>query len=123
MKRTFPVFLAMILLSGVFILFSCKAKEVTIGTLSVTTMTKDGTISINTPVAIYLATSKENLDNKIYQNTGWLDSNGSKIFRDLLPTYYWYKVEGWDDYGAAEVYAGVDASVILWLNSPSSPKK
>ena len=123
MKRTFPVFLAMILLSGVFILFSCKAKEVTIGTLSVTTMTKDGTISTNTPVAIYLATSKENLDNKIYQNTGWLDTNDSKIFRDLLPTYYWYKVEGWDDYGAAEVYAGVDASVILWLNSPSSSKK
>ncbi|TRZ72271.1 MAG: hypothetical protein D4R97_05980 [Bacteroidetes bacterium] len=123
MKRTFPVFLAIILLSGAFILFSCKAKEVTIGTLSVTTMTKDGTISTNTPVAIYLATSKADLDNKIYQNTGWLDTNGSKIFRDLLPTYYWYKVEGWDDYGAAEVYAGVDASVILWLNSPSSPKK
>jgi len=123
MKRTFPVFLAMILLSGVFILFSCKAKEVTIGTLSVTIMMKDGTISTNTPVAIYIATSKANLDNNIYQNTGWLDTNDSKIFRDLLPTYYWYKVEGWDDYGAAEVYAGVDASVILWLNSPSSPKK
>jgi hypothetical protein len=123
MKRTFPVFLALIFLSGAFFFFSCKAKEVTIGTLSVTTMTKGGIISINTPTAIYLATSKANLDNKIYQNTGWLDTNGSKIFRDLLPTYYWYKVEGWDDYGAAEVYAGVDASVILWLNSPSPPKK
>lgn len=123
MKRTFPVFLAMILISGAFIFFSCKAKEVTIGTLSVTTMTKVGIISTSTPIAIYLATSKANLDNNIYQNTGWLDTNDSKIFRDLLPTYYWYKVEGWDDYGAAEVYAGVDASVILWLNSPSPPKK
>lgn len=123
MKRTFPVFLALIFLSGDFIFFSCKAKEVTIGTLSVTAMTKAGTVSTAIPVAIYLATSKANLDNNIYQNTGWLDTNGSQIFRNLLPTYYWYKVEGWDDYGAAEVYAGVDSSVILWLNSPSSPKK
>jgi hypothetical protein len=123
MKRTFPVFLTMILLSGAFFFFSCKGKVSTIGTLSVTTMTKDGNVSSASPVAIYLATSKANLDNKIYENTGWLDANGSKIFHDLFPKYYWYKVEGWDDYGAAEVFAGVDASVILWLNTPSSPKK
>jgi hypothetical protein len=123
MKRTFPVFLILILLSGAFFLFSCKTKEPTTGTLTVTVMTKNGNISANIPIAIYLATSKENLDNKIYVTSGWLNSNGSKIFRDLLPTYYWYCVEGWDDYGAAEVYTGVDASVILWLNSPSSPGK
>ena len=123
MKRTFPVFLTMILLSGAFFFFSCQGKEPTTGTLTVTVMTNNGNISSNTPVPIYLATSKENLDNKIYIATGWLSSNGSKIFRDLLPTYYWYGVEGWDDYGAAEVYAGVDGSVILWLNSPSSPGK
>ena len=123
MKRTFPVFLTMILLSGACFFFSCQGKEPTTGTLTVTVMTNNGNISSNTPVPIYLATSKENLDNKIYIATGWLSSNGSKIFRDLLPTYYWYGVEGWDDYGAAEVYAGVDASVILWLNSPSSPGK
>jgi hypothetical protein len=123
MKRTFPVFLALILLSGAFFFFSCKGKEPTTGTLTVTVMTKDGRISANTPVPIYLATDKGNLDNKIYVTSGWLDANGSKIFRDLLPTYYWYRVEGWDDYGAAEVYAGVDGSVILWLNSPSSSRK
>jgi len=123
MKRTFPVFLALILLSSAFFFFSCKGKVSATGTLSVTVRTKNGVVSANIPIAIYIATSKENLDNKIYQNSGWLDANGSKIFRDLLPTYYWYRVEGWDDYGAAEVYAGVDASVILWLNSPSSSKK
>jgi hypothetical protein len=123
MKRTIPVFLALILLSGAVFFFSCKGKEASTGTLSITAMSKDSLGSITTPIAIYIATSKENLDNHIYQASGWLDANMSKIFRDLLPTYYWYRVEGWDDYGAAEVYAGVDVSVILWLNSPSSSKK
>jgi hypothetical protein len=120
MKHPIRVFLALILLSGVFFLFSCKAKDPTIGTLTVIAMTKDGVAAINTP--IYLASSKENLDVHVYEASGWLDANRSKIFRDLLPKYYWYRVEGWDDYGAAEVYSGVDASVILWLNSPSSLK-
>ncbi len=123
MKRTIPVFLALILLSGAVFFFSCKGKEATMGTLTITAMTKDSLGSVPTPMAIYIATSKENLDNNIYQASGWLNANMSKIFRDLLPTYYWYRVEGWDDYGAAEVYAGVDVSVILWLNSPSSSKK
>jgi hypothetical protein len=122
MKRKFPAFLAMILVSGAFFFSSCKAKVSTIGTLSITVMSKDAVGMVTTTTPIYLATSKANLDNKIYQSTGWLDANGSKIFRDLFPGYYWYKVEGWDDTGAAEVYAGVDASVILWLNSPSSSK-
>jgi hypothetical protein len=123
MKRTFPVFLALILLSGAFFFFSCKAKVSATGTLSITARTATGGIPASTPVPIYIATSKENLDNTIYQSSGWLDANRSTIFRDLLPAYYWYRVEGWDDYGAAEVFAGVDASVILWLNSPSSSKK
>lgn len=123
MKRTFPVFLALIMLSGAFFFFSCKAKVSATGTLSITARTKNGIVAGSSPIPIYIATSKENLDNEIYQSSGWLDANGSKIFRDLLPTYYWYRVEGWKDCGAAEVFAGVDASVILWLNSPSSSKK
>jgi hypothetical protein len=121
MKRIFGIFLALVLLSGAFFVFSCKEKDPTYGTLTIIARIKDTTVPVNTPV--YLATTKENLENKIYETTGWLDVNGSKIFRDLLPKYYWYKVEGWDDYGATEVHAGIDASVILWLNSPSSPQK
>jgi hypothetical protein len=123
MKRTIPVFLVLILLSGAFFFYSCKGKEATTGTLSVTVRTKDSLTSVINALPIYLASSKENLDNQVYVANGWLDANGSKIFRDLLPNYYWYHVHGWDDYGAAEVFAGVDASVILWLNSPSSSKK
>ncbi len=123
MKRTILSFLALVLLSGAFFMSSCKSKEPTTGTLSITAMTKDGVLSISTAAPIYLATSKQNMDNKIYVSSGWLDGNGSKIFRDLLPQYYWYRVEGWDDCGAAEVYAGVDSSVILFLYSPGSLKK
>jgi hypothetical protein len=121
MKRRFSVFLVFILLSSAFFLFSCAGKQATTGTLTVIAMAKDSIIPANTP--IYLASSKENLDNKIYAASGWLDANASKIFRDLAPKYYWYRIEGWDNYGASEVFAGVDETVILWVNSPSPSKK
>jgi hypothetical protein len=123
MKRTIPVFLVLILVSGAFFLFSCKGKVSTTGTLTVIAMTTDGVISTSTPVQVYLALSKADLDNKNYVATGWLSSSGSKLFGDLLPKYYWYRVDGWDDFGAAEVFAGVDSSVILWLNTPTPSKK
>ena len=123
MKRSFAVFLALILLFGAFFFPSCKGKEATVGTLSITVRTSTGVVSTANPVAIYLATSKDNLDNKVYVATGWLSGNGSYIFRDLAPRFYWYQADGWNDYGATDVYAGIDESVILWLNSPSSSKK
>ena len=123
MKRTFHLFLALVFISGAFFLYSCKDKVASTGTLSVTAMNEKGVLALSSPTPIYLATSKQNMDNKIYVCTGWLDGNGSKIFRELLPGYYWYRIDGWDDCGAAEVYAGVDASVILWLYSPDSSKK
>jgi hypothetical protein len=122
MKRTIAVFLAFILFSGFQFLVSCKQKDATTGSLTITAVSKESGPAAN--VQIYLATSRENLENKIYEATGWTDNNGSKIFRELLPKYYWYCVEGWDDYGAAEVFNGYDGSVFLWLNSPwSTPPK
>ena len=123
MKRKFPVFLALILLSGAFFLFSCKGKVSNFGTLSITVMTKDTLTSGITSLQIFIASSKQNLDSQVYVSSGWLSGSGSYIFRDLAPGYYWYRVQGWNDYGAAEVFAGVDASVILWLNSPAASKK
>lgn len=121
MKRTFQIFsIFAVLFAGSFF-FSCSQKQATNGTLTVTAMAKSSIIPANTP--IYLANSKTNLDNKVYVSSGWLDANSSKIFRDLSPKYYWYKVEGWNNYGATEVFAGVDASVILWLNSQTTPGK
>jgi hypothetical protein len=121
MKRTFPVFLVFILISGSFFLFSCKGKNATTGSLTVTVQVKDSRPTVN--LQVHLATTRENLENQVYVSSGYVDNNGSVIFRELLPNYYWYGVDGWADYGAAEVFNGYDGSVILWLNTPSAPKK
>ena len=117
MKRKFPLFLILMLISGVFLFTSCKDKSPIVGNLTVTA--KKTATSLLSSMPIYLATSKENLDNGVYAVTGYLNANGSCQFRDLVPKYYWYRVEGYSDYGASEVYPGIDESVIIFLNSPS----
>lgn len=117
MKRRSAVFLAFIFISGSFFLFSCKEKEATTGSLAITALIKDVGPAANTQ--LFLASSREDLDNKIYMKSGYTDGGGTIIFRELKSTYYWYRIEGWDDYGAAEVFNGTDISVILWLNTPS----
>jgi len=89
------------------------------GTLTITALKKDSTASAQ--LMICIAVSRENLDSKTYKDSSWTNSNSAVIFRDLQPGYYWYRVKGWDDYGASEVFSGFDESVILWLNSPSKP--
>jgi hypothetical protein len=123
MKRTIKVFLALLLFSSAFLFFSCAGKQATTGTLTVIVMGKDSIIPTNETTPIYLASSKANLDNKIYAASGWLDANSSKIFRNLTPNYYWYRIGGWDNYGASEVFAGIDETVILWVNTPTPPGK
>ena len=117
MKRKFPVFLLLILISGAFLFTSCKDKTAIVGNLTITAKTIASAVMSTIP--IYLATSKENLDNGVYAMTGYLDVNGICQFRDLKPKYYWYRVEGWSDYGASEVFPGIDESVVIYLNSPS----
>lgn len=121
MKRKFPVFLILLLLSGAFLFTACKDKAPTVGNLTVTARTTNATIVANT--GIFLATSKDNLDNQVNIIYGTLNSTGSFQFRDLIPQYYYYRVQGYSDIGASEVFAGVDESVIIYLNSPSSSKK
>ncbi len=111
MKHKIHGFLTFLLLSGGVLFFSCAQKQATTGSLTIVAMAQDSIIPVNTP--IYLALSKANLDNKIYVSSGWLDANSSKIFRDLSPNYYWFRVEGWNNYGASGVFDGVDESVIL----------
>jgi hypothetical protein len=37
---------------------------------------------------------------------------------ELSPTMYWYDTADWEDFGAAQVYAGIEHFVILWVNTP-----
>jgi hypothetical protein len=39
---------------------------------------------------------------------------------DLIPGYYWFGVPGWKNFGAVQVYAGIDQYVYLLLNAPVS---
>jgi len=116
MKRIFPVFLYWYCFRRL-LLSSCKGKDPTIGTLTITVMTKDGSISGVTDSNL-LATSKEISITRIC-SLRLLDSNNPDLPR-LLPTYYWYRVEGWDDYGAAEVTPDGWIGYLV-VNSPLPP--
>jgi hypothetical protein len=122
MKRKKAIFLALIMLSCISILYSCAGKVSTTGTLSITAVTKDGPPTDTVPIPVYLSISKEKLDKQVYVASGYLNTSGSIIFRELAPKYYWYRVGGWNNYGASEVVNGLDESVILWLNTPGSKK-
>jgi|WetSurMetagenome_2_1015567.scaffolds.fasta_scaffold358520_1 hypothetical protein len=116
--------LALAAVFGVFmiaVLFqACQSDPPTqSGILSITVIsTQTGPV----PIAhVFLATSYENLVNKNYYKDGWADSTGYVKFPDLPSQWYFYSAEGWDDYGATEVYLGTDHHVILFVNTPHIP--
>jgi hypothetical protein len=95
---------------------SCNTKDATTGNLHLTVIDSLGAPLSSMMAAI--ATSRQNEIQGIYSNTGWTDASGNVKFMDLLPGYYWYGVPGWKNYGAVEVYAGLDQYVFLMLNIP-----
>jgi len=105
------------LLFGNLVLFpSCKVENPTTGILVIRVMDTNGELVVGEQV--FLATSHENLKNGIYYATAWTDLDGEVLFMDLNPIYYWYDTEHWEDYGATQVYAGIEHYVILWVNTP-----
>jgi hypothetical protein len=98
---------------------SCTSDSPTSGILSITVIsTQTGPV----PVAhVFLATSYENLLNRVYYKDGWADTSGYVKFMDLPSDWYYYQAEGWDDYGATQVYLGTDHHVILYVNTPHIP--
>jgi hypothetical protein len=96
-------------------LTSCKSDPVTSGMLSLTVISTE-----TGPVAsahVFLATSYQNLLNGVYYKDAWADSSGYVKFYDLPGGWYFYMAEGWDDYGATEVYLGVDNHSVLYVNT------
>jgi hypothetical protein len=81
--------------------------------------------SNNSPVRsieVIIATTWADVSNGVSLATGWTNDDGKVVFYDLGPTYYWFGVRGWKDYGAAQVYAAQDHYVTLQLNRPASKK-
>lgn len=116
MKKTIGVLFSLAFLSTMVFFPSCNTKDPTVGNLHLTVID-----SLGNPVPAVLAaisTSRQNEVQGIYSNTGWTDNSGNVKFFDLLPGYYWYGVPGWKNFGAVQVYAGIDQYVYLLLNAP-----
>lgn len=111
MNRIIGIFFTVLLVVGLTTTESCKSKDEVTGSLTVTVMNRQGQVIPNEPVSI--ATSLGNVSNKIFLYTANTDANGSIIFRQLTPQYYWYTTEHFKGFGAAQVFATVDSFVIL----------
>ncbi len=117
MKTLKSMILTFLLISGMAMIPSCSTyEEATTGILNITVMNSFGELLVGEEV--YLALSYQNLQTGNYFATGWTNVNGAVTFVELPPVYYWYDTAGWDDYGAAQVYAGIEHFVILWVNTP-----
>lgn len=102
--------------ASIVMLPSCSTDEATVGILVIKVMDTNGDVIVGEQV--YLATSYQNLKAGNYIGNLWTDQDGEVLFMDLPPAFFWYDTENWEDYGAVQVYAGIEHFVILWVNTP-----
>jgi len=88
------------------------------------------TLQVMSPVSgvvpwenVYIATSLENLQARYYLDSCLTNEDGYAKFDTLSPGIYWYDTQHWEDYGAVEIYLGIDTHAILWVNTPAGGKK
>jgi len=111
-----------IYVSGFFIftctamLPSCSTNESVIGILVIKVIDADE----NPVVAeqVFLALTYEQMKTKDYFASSWTNKDGNATFIDLTPLYYWYDTEHWEDWGAIQVYAGIEQLITLRVNTP-----
>jgi hypothetical protein len=116
MKKKLLFFITLIFFSGLIITPSCKTADPTFGTLTITAYDPaSGAIMPN--VQINLAYSLSNLKDKVYYRSAWTNDKGQVYFGDLAPLFYFYNAEGYDDYGAVQIYAGNDFYVHYYPNT------
>jgi hypothetical protein len=121
MKRNSLLIITSLLVAGALWLASCSDKEPEVGMLTINVINPQ-----SGPVPwewVYLATSLENLQNKVYADQAQTTEQGWVKFDTLTPGIYWYDTEHWEDYGAVGVYLGIDTRAVLWVNTPGPGKK
>jgi hypothetical protein len=111
MKTFMRIFILLVLVMGLYGLQSCSSKNEVTGSLTITVMDQQGNIISGEVVSI--ATSLENAKNKVFVKTGYTDTAGSIMFRELAPQYYYFATEHYKGIGADKVSATVDQYVIL----------
>jgi len=116
MKKWIIVTISLLLFTLAATLPSCTEDQPTDGILVIQVVDTNGVAIIGEQV--YLATSLANLQNGIYISNNWTNDNGVVWFSNLLPLHYWYDTEHWEDYGGAQVWAGIEHIVTLRVNTP-----
>lgn len=116
MKKLVILMSGLLLFTSLVILPSCSSEDATEGILVIRVMDSKGKLLVGEQV--YLAISYQNLQAGKYISNKWTNQEGEVLFQDLPPIIYWYDTEHWEDYGAVQVYAGIDVHVILWVNTP-----
>ncbi|MCX6284890.1 MAG: hypothetical protein NTW31_11730 [Bacteroidetes bacterium] len=122
MRKSFFMVLSAITFSWLMLFSGCSSKNPSTGTLTVIVYD----YMTNTVVPnelVYLATSYQNLRNHVWINSLYTDANGRVYFHDLTPIITYYDTEHWENYGATQVYAGIDETAILYVNNPLVSKK
>lgn len=115
MKKLFALMTGVLLFSSILILPSCNSEEPTIGILVISVID-----TTNTPVAneqVYLAASYEDMIAKNYLGSKWTNQEGIVTFINLPPLIYWYDTEHFENWGAIQVYAGIEQLVTLRVNT------
>ncbi len=122
MNKGFFIVLSAVAFSWLILFSGCNSKNATTGTLTIQVID----YATDTPVTnqlVYIATSYGNLKNHIWVGSLYTDGNGKAFFHDLPPVLTFYDTERWENYGANQVYAGIDENAILFVNTPVVPKK
>jgi len=121
MRKTLSVILSAFVLSLLILITGCASKNATTGTLTIQVID----YKTNAPIPnelVYIATSYLNLKNHVWLNSLYSDANGKVFFHDLTPIVIYYDTEHWENYGAVMIYAGIDQTALLYVNTPVPQK-
>lgn len=121
MRKYFLMVLSALTFSWLILFSGCSSKNPTTGTLTVIVYDYMTNTVIPNEL-VYIASSYQNLRNHVWMNSLYTDASGRAYFHDLAPIVTFYDTEHWESYGASQVYAGIDETAILYVNSPL-PKK
>ncbi len=111
--------LAVLAVTGLIFNTSCTEKTPTKGTLGITVLKATDGSAVQSEL-LYLSRSYQDMNNKVYSDSGWTDANGFIRFHQRDPGMYWYRVKHWTDFGAARVINATDIDVILMVDSPDT---
>jgi hypothetical protein len=116
MKKKLLFLITLILFCGIMVTPSCKTEDPTFGTLTITVF-DPATGAVMPNLKINIAKSLAELQSGTFFRSSWTDSKGQVYFGDLAPAYYYYGADGFDDFGALQIYAGNDFNVHFYPNT------